>query len=90
MSKAYAITSLKIQPTTGEETIVERTVVYADDEVEATRLGGNELGHHNFRVDEIIGGDVPTDDEMNALQARLRQEVADLAGVDRAGGGAYE
>jgi hypothetical protein len=89
MSKAYAVTVTRHNNLTGETEVRNRTVVYADDEIEAAKLGRQELGTDQFRVDEIPGGDIPTDAEMNALQRELREEVTDLGAAERAGGGAY-
>ena len=75
MSKSWAVTVYKTEK--GEEYITDRTVVYADDAIEATRLGQNELGTGHVRVEEIPGADIPTDQEINDLQKYLRETMPD-------------
>ena len=90
MSKSWAVTKTYTEK---DDTYIEdRTVVYADDQIEATRLGIEALGTRNLRVEEIPGADIPTDQEINDLQKYLRETMPDETEVDEmrgAGGGAY-
>ena len=51
MAKTWAVTVLKTERT--GDYITNRTVVYADDQIEATRLGIEALGTSNIVVQEI-------------------------------------
>ena len=76
MSHAWTVTVL--QETKGEHVVTNRTVVYADDQIEATRLGIAALDTTNITVQEIPdehGGRIPTDAELNALQQQYRDDV---------------
>ena len=76
MSSAWTVTVLK--DTKDGNVVTDRTVVYADDQIEATKLGIAALGTTSITVQEIPaehGGQIPSDAELNALQAQYRQDV---------------
>ena len=75
MAKTWAVTVLKTERT--GDYITNRTVVYADDQIEATRLGIEALGTSNIVVQEIPDADIPTDQEINDLQQYLRETMPD-------------
>ena len=90
MAKAWAVTVLKSEK--DDSYISDRTVVYADDQIEATRLGIEALGGGNLTVQEIPDGDIPTDQEINDLQQYLRDSMPDETEVSNmrgASGQAY-
>ena len=90
MSKSWAVTVLKTERT--GDYITNRTVVYADDQIEATRQGIEALGTSNIVVEVIPDADIPTDQEINDLQKYLRETMPDEAAnqeMRSAGGGAY-
>ena len=67
-----------VKQTQGQTYIADGTTVYANDQIEATRLGIAALGTTNITLTEIPaehGGHNPTDAEMNALQQQYRDEV---------------
>ena len=59
MAKAWAVTVLKSEK--DDSYISDRTVVYADDQIEATRRGQIDLGTDDVTVEEIPDADIPTD-----------------------------
>jgi hypothetical protein len=90
MSKSWAVTLLVTEK--DDNYIADRTVVYADNQIEATRLGQEALGADNVDVQEIPDADIPTDQEINDLQEYLRSTMPDENTVDEmrgAGGQAY-
>lgn len=90
MAKSWAVTVLKTEKT--GDYITNRTVVYADDQIEATRLGQIDLGTDNVLVQEIPGADIPTDQEINDLHKYLRETMPsenDVSNMRGAGGQAY-
>ena len=90
MAKAWAVTVLK--PEKDDSYISDRTVVYADDQIEATRRGQIDLGTADVTVEEIPDADIPTDKEINDLQQYLRDTMPDETEVSNmrgASGQAY-
>ena len=80
MAKAWAVT--KTYHEKDADYISDRTVVYADDQIEATRLGIEALGGGNLTVQEIPDADIPTDKEINDLHQYLRDSMPDENTVD--------
>ena len=90
MSKSWAVTLYRYEK--DDAYIADRTVVYADDQIEATRLGQEALGADNVSVQEIPGADIPTDQEINDLQKYLRETMPsenEVTEMRSAGGSAY-
>ena len=90
MAKTWAVTELYTEK--DDLYISNRTVVYADDQIEATRLGQEALGTSNVTVQEIPGADIPTDQEINDLQKYLRETMPDekeVSNMRGASGQAY-
>ena len=90
MAKAWAVTVLKSEK--DDSYISDRTVVYADDQIEATRRGQIDLGTVDVTVEEIPDADIPTDKEINDLQQYLRDTMPDETEVSNmrgASGQAY-
>lgn len=90
MAKAWAVTVLYTEKEAAY--ISDRTVVYADDKIDATRQGQAFLGATDVVVKEIPNADIPTDQEINDLQKYLRDTMPDEAANQEmrgAGGGAY-
>lgn len=90
MAKSWAVTLLVTEK--DDDYIVDRTVVYADNQIEATRLGQEALGADQVTVEEIPGADIPTDQEINDLHKYLRETMPDeneVSNMRSAGGSAY-
>lgn len=83
MAKSWAVTLLVTEK--DDDYIVDRTVVYADNQIEATRLGQEALGADQVTVEEI-----PV--EINDLHKYLRETMPDeneVSNMRSAGGSAY-
>lgn len=91
MSRAWIIQ--KVRQSQGEDFIEETTTVYAENQIEATRQGiallGNEITVTQIPAEH--GGNVPSDQDIEAGWREIIAERGDAAAGDAAstGGGAY-
>ena len=72
MGKTYAVQVTTVDAF-GEPELVDRTVVYADSELEARTNGAVILGVPDYQVDVVdLDADTPTDAQMEAIQSEAR------------------